>query len=233
MILSLPEIPIPVGNLDAVRVPVMVSENKKVSHYTNKIGEHSPRQLGERSWRGIAAFQTNGATRRKMGMMATCLDAKKTAKISQQRAQNKQQRRKINEKQLPMEDRQLFYLVKVKELRSCFERGVWEFSTAADADPNSTLTPGILLKWSKNPDGHSPAKARLVVRGYLLSVSTTKRWRGWSAGVSTAFLQELLQERDLWIRLPQEALLGCGPETRMHVHKPVYGQLGVPRRMVA
>ena len=157
------DLPIPVDKLDAVRVTVMVSENKKVRHFTDKIGAHSPRHLGERSWRGVAVFQINRATRREMGMMATCLDAKKTAKsfkISQQRARKKQQKSEVNEKQLSMEDGQLFYMAKVKELRSFFECGVWEFSTAPEADPNRTLTSRILLKRSKNADGIPRARER-------------------------------------------------------------------------
>ena len=50
--------------------------------------------------------------------------------------------------------------------------------------------------------------------------------------MSTAFLQGLPQERQLWLRLPAEALriLGAPPETRMYLKKPVYGQLDAPRR---
>ena len=40
------------------------------------------------------------------------------------------------------------------------------------------------------------------------------------------------QTRRLWLRLPNDCLqiLGCGPETRMALIKPVYGQLDAPRR---
>ena len=114
----------------------------------------------------------------------------------------------------------------------------------------------MLLKWAKNPDGTPRAKARLVVRGYndadalagnldtqsptasrlarnlLLSISAMLRWSGWSADVATAFLQGIPQKRQLWLRFPNDCLhiLGCGPETRMALIKPVYGQLDAPRR---
>ena len=114
----------------------------------------------------------------------------------------------------------------------------------------------MLLKWSKNLDGSPRAKARLVVRGYndedalqgnldtasptatrlarslLMSYSATKRWRGWSADVATAFLQGLPRERLLWLRLPRKCLeiLGATADTRMLLKKPVYGQLDAPRR---
>ena len=45
---------------------------------------------------------------------------------------------------------------------------------------------------------------------------------GWSADVATAFLQGLPQQR--------KAILGCQPESRMALIKPVYGQLDAPRR---
>ena len=55
---------------------------------------------------------------------------------------------------------------------------------------------------------------------------------GWSADVTTAFLQGLPQERKLWVRLPADAaaLLGGDSSTRMLLHKPVYGQLDAPKR---
>ena len=162
----------------------------------------------------------------------------------------------ISEKHLTAAEKELFLQAKVKELQSFFENGVWEFSTSADTIPERTLTSRILLKWSKNTDGTPRAKARLVVRGFndvdalngnldtaspttsrlsrsiLLTVSSCLRWKAWAADVSTAFLQGLPQERQLWLRLPAEALriLGAPPETRMYLKKPVYGQLDAPRR---
>lgn len=160
----------------------------------------------------------------------------------------------ISEKGLTDAERLLFHQAKVKELKSFFECGVWEFNTTDQADATRTLSSRMLLKWSKNPDGSPRAKARLVVRGYkdalqgnldtasptatrlarslLMSFSATKKWRGWSADVATAFLQGLPQERLLWLRLPRECLeiLGATADTRMLLKKPVYGQLDAPRR---
>ena len=162
----------------------------------------------------------------------------------------------IREKNLTPAEQQLFFEAKCKELCSFFECGVWEFTTSDKADADRTLSSRMLLKWAKNPDGTPRAKARLVVRGYndadalagnldtqsptasrlarnlLLSISAILRWNGLSADVATAFLQGLPQQRQLWLRLPNDCLhiLGCGPETRMALIKPVYGQLDAPRR---
>ena len=174
------------------------------------------------------------------------------AKVQQKRAFHRDMAKnkgEISEKHLTAAEKELFLQAKVKELQSFFENGVWEFSTSADAIPERTLTSRILLKWSKNTDGTPRAKARLVVRGFndvdalngnldtaspttsrlsrsiLLTVSSCLRWKAWAADVSTAFLQGLPQECQLWLRLPAEALriLGAPPETRMYLKKPVYG----------
>ena len=110
----------------------------------------------------------------------------------------------------------------MKELASFFENRVWTFETTREADPNRTMSSRMLLKWAKQPDGSPRAKARLVVRGYtdadalagrldtaspastrlgracLLSISANLHWCGWSADVTTAFLQGSPQERKLW-----------------------------------
>ena len=114
----------------------------------------------------------------------------------------------------------------------------------------------MLLKWSRNPDGSPRAKARLIVRGYadvdalegkvdtaapttsrlsrayLLSLLSNLQWSGWTADVSTAFLQGLPQTRKLWVKLPAECLhlLGADENTRMFLKKPCYGQIDAPRR---
>jgi len=114
----------------------------------------------------------------------------------------------------------------------------------------------MLLKWSRNPDGSPRAKARLIVRGYadvdalegrvetaapttsrlsrsfLLSILSNCKWTGWTADVSTAFLQGLPQSRKLWVKLPAECLhlLGADENTRMFLNKPCYGQIDAPRR---
>ena len=62
----------------------------------------------------------------------------------------------------------MFKEAKVKELKSFFDHHVYVFDATKEADPARTLTSRILLKWSKNPDGSPWAKARLIVRGYLL-----------------------------------------------------------------
>ena len=145
----------------------------------------------------------------------------------------------INEKKLSLEDRLLFHQAKVKELKSFFDNGVWSFQTTKEADPGRTMTSRILLKWSKNPDGTPRAKARLVVRGFqdadalagqldtaspastrlgrsvLLSISACLNWCGWSADVSTAFLQGLPPKKDFYgsdfLLMPTGFLEGMKP----------------------
>jgi hypothetical protein len=180
----------------------------------------------------------------------------KKAKVHAQRQVRKAQpKNEISEKKLTLEDRLLFHQAKVKELKSFFDNGVWSFQTTKEAIPSRTMSSRMLLKWSKNADGTPRAKARLVVRGYtdadalegkldtaspastrlgrsvLLSISACCGWCGWSADVSTAFLQGLPQERQLWVRLPADAnrILGGDENTRMYLHKPVYGQLDAPK----
>ena len=162
----------------------------------------------------------------------------------------------VKEKVLTQAEQQLFYEAKCKELHRFFECGVWEFTTSDKADAQRTLSSRMPLEWAKNPDGTPRAKACLVVRGYndadalagnldtqsptasrlarslLLSISSMLKWHGWSADVATAFLQGMRQTRQLWLCLPNDCLqiLGSGPETRMALIKPVYGQLDAPRR---
>ena len=73
---------------------------------------------------------------------------------------------------------------------------------------------------SGNLETSSPTTTRLG-RAVLLSISANKKWRGWTADVSTTFLQGLPQERRLWVKLPQEALeiLGGDEQTRMYLIK--------------
>ena len=54
----------------------------------------------------------------------------------------------------------------MKELKSFFENGVWEFSSTSESDESRTLSSRMILKWSKHADGSPRAKARLIVRGY-------------------------------------------------------------------
>ena len=153
-------------------------------------------------------------------------------------------------------DRSLFLVAKIKELKSFFDNGVWEFVNESDADPTRTLKARFLLKWSKDANGMPRAKARLIIQGFndpdvldgklqtssptasrvskmvMLALASCQRWRPWTADVSTAFLQGKTQERKLYVKLPADALklLGAPPDTRMLLNKPCYGQADAPRR---
>ena len=163
------DLPIPLSSLDSLRVTVQRLDNDEVTHYTDQFKDGNNVSRCKRAWTGVTVFQISAETRKELGMTAQALTARKTAKtakVQQQRAVKKDQKGEINERRLSAEERQQFYAAKVKELKSFFENGVWEFSTVDEADPSRVLTSRILLKWAKNPDGTPRAKARLVVRGY-------------------------------------------------------------------
>ena len=161
----------------------------------------------------------------------------------------------LSERTMTPDERAMFKAAKVKELQSFFDNNVWAFETSREAQPSRTLTSRMLLKWSKHPDRSPRAKARLIVRGFqdpdawdgtvptssptttrlsrsvLLSLAATMSWGVWTSDISTAFLQGKPQARKLWVQLPAECLqlLGAGPETRMLLLKPCYGQIDAPR----
>ena len=161
----------------------------------------------------------------------------------------------LSERTMTPDERAMFKAAKVKELQSFFDNNVWAFETSREAQPSRTLTSRMLLKWSKHADGSPRAKARLIVRGFqdpdawdgtvptssptttrlsrsvLLSLAATMSWGVWTSDISTAFLQGKPQARKLWVQLPAECLqlLGAGPETKMLLLKPCYGQIDAPR----
>ena len=255
---ELDHMPVPLSCLDDIRVTIMRGD-AGVRHSTDRL--HDLDAPSSQPWTGCTIFQICGDTRKEMGFHAYAVSSAKQVgkkeKVQAQRKMRKDQNKNdINERNLSLSDRLLFEQAKMKELKSFFDCGVWSFQTTKEADPERTLTSRILLKWSKNADGTPRAKARFVVRGYmdadalagqldtaspastrlgrscLLSISACLGWCGWSADVSTAFLQGMPQERKLWVKLPADAirLLGGDAETRMFLHKPVYGQLDAPKR---
>ena len=245
--------PFELKQLDPVRVTLMKLPNGIRQIITDRYDTVNP--MARAAWTGMTIYQINGATRKELAMYSTA-PAKKVARQAKHAAIKKKPTSELNERSLTMQEREQFMQAKIKELKSFFENGVWEFVHVKDTDPARTLTSRMLLKWSKNPDGSPRAKARLVVRGYndqdaldgkvetsapttsrlsrsmFLSLAATLQWCGWTADVATAFLQGLPQERQLWLRLPPEALriLGADQDTRMLLHKPIYGQLDAPRR---
>ena len=273
---GLRDLPVPLDKLDNIRVTVYFTTDGGAHSFTDDFrnSKHFAKDLRNQNfpalWSGVTIFQLNAEARKELSMYVAnsnhVYNVQKAKKVAQdvKSQQLRQQRRamaakakgEINEKNLTAAEKEQFFQAKVKELRSFFENGVWEFSTAEEATPERTLTSRMLLKWSRNADGSPRAKARLVVRGFndvdalsgnletaspttsrlsrsiLLSISANLRWRGWTADVSTAFLQGLPQERKLWLKLPTEALqiLGCTANVRMFLRKPVYGQLDAPRR---
>ena len=256
---ELKQMPVPLDKLEKMRVSVR-RFGSEVKTKTDSL-EVGPGEVCAKAWTGYTVFQLVPEAQKAVNAhVKDVRPAKKVAK--QQKIQLERQVRRntqkgdLKERDMTLEDRLQFQQAKMKELRSFFENGVWTFQTTKEADPQRTLTSRMLLKWSKNADGSPRAKARLVVRGYadvdalrgeldtaspastrlsrtlLLSISACLGWSGWSADVSTAFLQGLPQERRLWIQLPADALrlLGADQDTRMFLHKPVYGQLDAPRR---
>ena len=250
-----PDIPIEPQFLDSLRVTVAKFSDGKVEIVTD---DGTSQKAYPKTWVGMTIYQISGAARKELCMHAS-LPAKKIAKDFRgkfNRVQKKVDKGGISERHLSLDEKLQFQNAKQKELRSFFENQVWQFDTAANADPSRTMTARMLLKWSKNEDGSPRAKARLIVRGYadvdalqgsletssptttrlsrsfLLSLTSMLGWKLWTSDIATAFLQGLPQERKLWVKLPSECLrlLGAPDETRMLLVKPVYGQLDAPRR---
>ena len=249
--------PVPDTNLDYVR-STLVQHPNGGQQVVNDDGLDNGCPTQSR-WTGITVFQINGSTRKELGM-AVLQNPRQVAKDQKvkniRNIKKEKDKNSVSERYLDLQQREQFQAAKVKELKSFFENGVWEFQTTREADPARTLSSRMLLKWAKNPDGTPRAKARLIVRGYsdidalegrvqtdspttsrlsrslLLSISSLCRWNGWTADVATAFLQGLPQERQLWVKLPSDALaiLGADSECRMLLKKPCYGQLDAPRR---
>ena len=121
-----------------------------------------------KTWVGMTIYQISGAARKELCMHVS-LPAKKIAKDFRgkfNRVQKKVDKGGVSERHLSLDEKLQFQNAKQKELRSFFENQVWQFDTAANADPSRTMTARMLLKWSKNEDGTPRAKARLIVRGY-------------------------------------------------------------------
>ena len=249
--------PVPIDGLDLVR-STLVQHSNGGQQVLNDDGRSNGCPSPNR-WTGITVFQISGPVRKELGMTAHG-NPRQVARDQKKKNINHYKKEKdknsVSERSLDQNQRELFQAAKVKELKSFFENGVWEFQSTREADPARTLSSRMLLKWAKNPDGTPRAKARLIVRGYsdidalegrvqtdspttsrlsrslLLSISGLCKWNGWTADVATAFLQGLPQERQLWVKLPADALhiLGADSECRMLLKKPCYGQLDAPRR---
>ena len=159
--------PIPSDNLDFVRATLVQHPNGG-QQVLNDDGLNNGCPIATR-WTGITIFQIRGATRKELGMPAHCnpRQVAKDQKVKNIRAFKKDKHKNsVSERTLDLQQRELFQAAKVKELKSFFENGVWEFQTVREADPARTLSSRMLLKWAKNPDGTPRAKARLIVRGY-------------------------------------------------------------------
>ena len=254
-----PKCPVDVDCLDRIRVTMMKDAPGNYLTLTDG-GVDTAQDYTNNAWTGVTIFQLNGKTRKEMGMVVRQPNRSGTQVANSLKGQAKKKASSgastLSERNMSLEERQAFQQAKIKELQSFFQNSVWEFSTTSEADPARTLSSRMLLKWSRKPDGSPRAKARLIVRGYadvdalegkvetaapttsrlsrsfLLSILSNCKWTGWTADVSTAFLQGLPQSRKLWVKLPAECLhlLGADENTRMFLNKPCYGQIDAPRR---
>ena len=261
-ITSLPkDCPVPLEALDRIKVTMVHQQHGKSRLHTDDGTDSSPPPDTQHAWTGCTIFQLTGETRKELAMYSSQHHAHTSAKQeakSQKLARAKKFKKEkngVNERTLGPDERALFKEAKVKELKSFFDHGVWEFQRKDEADEARTLTARMILKWSKHPDGSPRAKARLIVRGYndpdalagqvatssptttrlsrsfILSLAANMSWSTWTADVSTAFLQGRPQSRKLWVKLPAESLqlLGADEDTRMLLLKPCYGQIDAPR----
>ena len=210
-------------------------------------------------WTGITVYQIKGPVRKEMAMTTHSRPltiAKQQVRYEKKKVEKNKSN--LSERTMTLHGRELFTQAKVKELKSFFEHGVWEFSTAEEADASRTLSSRLLLKWSKNADGTPRAKARLIVRGYadrdalegridtaapttsrlsrsmLLSVMATMRWSCWTADVSTAFLQGLPQERQLWVNTSCRSFEdpGSSPGHKDALEEAMLWSIGRPAALV-
>ena len=261
-ITSLPkDCPVPLEALDRIKVTMVHQQHGKSRLHTDDGTDSSPPPDTQHAWTGCTIFQLTGETRKELAMYSSQHHAHTSAKQeakSQKLARAKKFKKEkngVNERTLGPDERALFKEAKVKELKSFFDHGVWEFQRKDEADEARTLTARMILKWSKHPDGSPRAKARLIVRGYndpdalagqvatsrptttrlsrsfILSLAANMSWSTWTADVSAAFLQGRPQSRKLWVKLPAESLqlLGADEDTRMLLLKPCYGQIDAPR----
>ena len=253
--------PVPTDALDRVKVTMVHLPEGKSKLVTDDGTDTSPPPDSHQAWTGCTIFQLNGTTRKELAMYTgthqAFTSAKQEAK-SQKLAKAKKFKKEkngVNERTLGPDERAMFKEAKVKELKSFFDHGVWEFQHKSETDEARTLTSRMILKWSKHPDGSPRAKARLIIRGYndpdalagqvatssptttrlsrsfVLSLAANMQWSTWTADVSTAFLQGRPQSRKLWVKLPAESLqlLGADEDTCMLLLKPCYGQIDAPR----
>ena len=251
-----PKCPIDRSCLDITRATILRDPSGNLGVYTDDGSYTTPQTY--HSWTGMTIYQINGQKRKEMAMYSklSATQVAKQIRSQEKKKKNAASANNLSERHMSLSEREAFQQAKMKELQSFFQNSVWEFSTAAEADPSRTLSSRMLLKWSRNPDGSPRAKARLIVRGYadvdalegkvdtaapttsrlsrayLLSLLSNLQWSGWTADVSTAFLQGLPQTRKLWVKLPTECLhlLGADENTRMFLKKPCYGQIDAPRR---
>ena len=181
------DIPVPLDKLDNVRVTIHFDPDRSAKTFTDDFRnpQHHDKDLPQHqlpsTWKGIRVFQSMLKPEKSSicfpatATTATRSECKEgrprpqepTSTTTTSRGhQNGQEQGRSGGKVLEPDRKRMFHHAKVKELRSFFECGVWEFSAAEEATPERTLTSRILLKCSRNADGSPRANARLVVHGF-------------------------------------------------------------------
>ena len=146
--------PFAVQDLDPVRVTVVHMNNGKVQLFTDDgVDASAP---CEKPWTGVTIYQLKAHVRKELAMagaepVVRPRQVAKDYKHQQARKFKKENKGDLSERTMNPHERAMFKEAKVKELKSFFEHGVWEFQTTKEADPQRTMSSRMILKWSKNP----------------------------------------------------------------------------------
>ena len=138
--------PVPTDALDRVKVTMVHLPEGKSKLFTDDGTNTSPPPDSHQAWTGCTIFQLNGTTRKELAMYTgthqAFTSAKQEAK-SQKLAKAKKFKKEkngVNERTLGPDERAMFKEAKVKELKSFFDHGVWEFQHKSETDEARTLT---------------------------------------------------------------------------------------------
>ena len=144
--------PVPTDALDRVKVTMVHLPEGKSKLFTDDGTDTSPPHDSHQAWTGCTIFQLNGTTRKELAMYTGAHQAFTSAKQeakSQKLAKAKKFKKEkngVNERTLGPDERAMFKEAKVKELKSFFDHGVWEFQHKSETDEARTLTSRMILK---------------------------------------------------------------------------------------